>query len=449
MRCRNAATCDRSQVGSADLGSLAEMWYNRLDEHPVHASLASARAVLEQPSEVWSNEELIGRRERLKFVLITAEDRLRSADRFLVRSAMLEGIRNAADSLYSVVTTYCDQDDAAFLDQADNAADDLLQFLATLLTPGTEADRSSVESVRTVASETIARLGELVQEAEQRATTAESKLAQFVNETKQRYEEYGAEATSKIDSLQAQIDTMRSEADTARSDFSQWTAEARSQFDTAQHDRSNQFGGLLEQQRTAGSQCIDEFAEQGATERESERDAATEFLARLEQLWGEAAELVGVIGNTGLSGGYRKWADEQKTQADGWRIVAIVAGGLGLLWVIFWSVLHVSKSPTAADVLARLPPALISAGLATYAGRESGRHRKLERHGRLLELQLASLGPFLAEFHGEDRNKIKAELVQPLFTPAPLEHDTGENETVGTMKAFEVVKLLAEKLPGA
>ena len=63
----------------------------------------------------------------------------------------------------------------------------------------------------------------------------------------------------------------------------------------------------------------------------------------------------------------------------------------------------------------RLMAALVLIIPATYAAKESSRHRALENHNRRAELELASLDPYLEKLPEDKRNEIKENLTVKFF----------------------------------
>lgn len=83
---------------------------------------------------------------------------------------------------------------------------------------------------------------------------------------------------------------------------------------------------------------------------------------------------------------------------------------------------------------------------ATYAARESSKHRKLETLNRKLELELASLTPFIELHSEEQKREIKSKLVDKYFGNHFEFHEnkTSDSEEL-SLGGFE--KLLKAILP--
>ncbi|HLO58626.1 MAG TPA: hypothetical protein VK179_07780 [Bacteroidales bacterium] len=160
----------------------------------------------------------------------------------------------------------------------------------------------------------------------------------------------------------------------------------------------------------------------------------------------EAKKLVNVIGNVGVTGNYQNIANQHRTQANFWRILAIVFMTIlsGLLIYAIWDV-----SSANYDWIKSIIRIIAAAALsypATYAARESSKHRKLETINRKLELELASLTPFI-EMHTDDQKReIKSKLVEKYFgNHYDIYEDKNDNQEELSLNGFE--KLLKSILP--
>lgn len=129
----------------------------------------------------------------------------------------------------------------------------------------------------------------------------------------------------------------------------------------------------------------------------------------------EAKNLVNVIGNVGVTGNYQKIANQHKTTADIWRVLAILFMTIlsGLLIFAIWDVSSANYDWIKSVI--RIVSAAALSYPATYAARESSKHRKLETINRKLELELASLTPFIEMLPEDKKRDIKSKLVEKYF----------------------------------
>lgn len=172
----------------------------------------------------------------------------------------------------------------------------------------------------------------------------------------------------------------------------------------------------------------------------------SELINTLNQKLEEAKKLVNVIGNVGVTGNYQIIANEHKTAANFWRWVAIgfMATLSGLL---VWTIIDLAEQGFDwTKSLIRIIGAAALSYPATYAARESSKHRKLETVNRTAELELASINPFIETLDDTKKQEIKAKLVEKYFGNSNTISDSDDKEKEGmSISGFE--KILKAILP--
>src|SRR5690606_18374395 len=127
-----------------------------------------------------------------------------------------------------------------------------------------------------------------------------------------------------------------------------------------------------------------------------------------------AQNIVGVIANTGMAGGYQKVADEEQKSAKLWKRGAVASLIILSILTIVW--LFQPKGDLTWELIAMRFLLFGSlAGVATYAARQGFRHEQAARNNRILELELASLDPYLAELPADTRVELKTMFAQRVF----------------------------------
>lgn len=139
------------------------------------------------------------------------------------------------------------------------------------------------------------------------------------------------------------------------------------------------------------------------------------IVEKLEQKLAEANKIVNIVGNVGVTGNYQKIANQHKESANFFRWVAlgfmIVMSGL-----LIYSIIELSNTDfNLYKSLVRILAAAVLTYPAVYAARESSRHRNLETQNRNLELELASIGPFIELLPDDKKQSIKEGLVNKYF----------------------------------
>ncbi len=121
-----------------------------------------------------------------------------------------------------------------------------------------------------------------------------------------------------------------------------------------------------------------------------------------------------------MAGGYKIVADAEKKQADRWRLVAALSL-LGAIGATIFAVAHgISHGFHVDSFFAKWAISVPFAALATYAARESSKHREQAIGNRKIELQLASLDTYLVSLPEEKQEEIKAKLADRFFGELPV-----------------------------
>lgn len=168
------------------------------------------------------------------------------------------------------------------------------------------------------------------------------------------------------------------------------------------------------------------------------------IIEKLEKKLAEAKNIVNIVGNVGVTGNYQKIANEHGKSANNFRWVAlgfmVIMSGL-----LIYSIIELSSSEfNIYKTLVRILAASVLTYPAVYTARESTRHRNLETQNRNLELELASIGPFIELLPEEKKQKIKEELVSKYFGKAHLifEEKNSEGEDVSVNGLEKILKII-------
>lgn len=260
--------------------------------------------------------------------------------------------------------------------------------------------------------------------------TVEEKLSQTEKQRK--------EIAAKIDALKLDLDTKQNELNQLTSKISTKEKELetistnfQSQFDTA----NTAFTKLVSDDRILFRTEID-------TDREKIKIDSAEIIKDLERKLADATKLVNVIGNVGVTGNYQIIANDHKKTADNWRTIATIFMCIlsGLLVFSIWKIGDVDYDWHKAII--RIIASAILIYPATYASRESGKHRKMESLNRKLELELSSISPFIEILDETKKQEIKARLVEKYFGNNYNENDIEKSDNISSNMLETIVKLV-------
>jgi hypothetical protein len=168
----------------------------------------------------------------------------------------------------------------------------------------------------------------------------------------------------------------------------------------------------------------------------------------LETKHSEAKKLVSLIGNVGVTGNYQNIANSHKKSANFWRVMAIVFMSIFSILLV-WTIIDLSSEGfNWTKSLIRLIAAAALSYPATYAARESSKHRKLETINRNAELELASINPFIEGLADDKKQMIKEKLVEKYFGNNKNNDFLDTKEEGLSIPAFEKLLNAISKLKG-
>jgi len=159
----------------------------------------------------------------------------------------------------------------------------------------------------------------------------------------------------------------------------------------------------------------------------------------------EAARIVQVVGNIGVTGNFQQIANTEAKQANFWRWATVIFFGAGitLAALTFYKFWHEPlSSENLWSIAIRLLYAIAITAPAWYTARESARHRSNSDRARQTELELASLGPFIELLPEEKKAQIRESLTPVYFGRQIEPHEVHSPLDLGNLKdlVVEVVK---------
>ncbi|PGH38668.1 MAG: hypothetical protein CRN43_13705 [Candidatus Nephrothrix sp. EaCA] len=166
-------------------------------------------------------------------------------------------------------------------------------------------------------------------------------------------------------------------------------------------------------------------------------DVITALKAKLE----EARKIVNIVGNIGVTGNYQNIANQNKKTANFFRWVALFFMVVMSLLLIY-SIIELSHDGfNLHKSLVRILAASVLVYPAVYAAKESARHRNLEIQNRNLELELASIGPFIEPLSEDKKQKIREDLANKYFGKSHTMFEDKKNDSEGVLVS-ELEKIL-------
>lgn len=404
---------------------------DRFESHPVHNQLANFANLFEQVEEAAGDDSsLIEDVERLRAIHSAVNRSFNSADPFLIAPKTLDRVRDLYGEIMNELTAFISNKNPAHLINANSHSDQLLpllsQFPATIEGADVELVRESVTNFRR-------SVGQYLRYVDENVNVLNGEMETL---------------SSRVQEAGESIEAQKSRLDTAITQFQQQFSEAeesrRSRYADEEARRSSEISSSLEGMQTQIETSAEEFDQRSdeviqlatvnlSSAGKSLKQQAAEHLAGLEELLQQAQELVFVIANTGMAGGYQKIANQERRASYLWKFLAVGS----MIGLIVFAVYAFQTTEAAVFSVAQFAArALVTSTfgiLAAFSARQASKHDDKERYNRKMELEMASIDPFLAGLPEDIKNQVKAELAQGLFAQKLPELAVDSGETTGSL----------------
>lgn len=255
--------------------------------------------------------------------------------------------------------------------------------------------------------------GQLVEVVNQATQTARDAVQQLITQRDALVVSQTA-LTQQVQESQARLESLAESVAKQKAEAASVVAVVQQMYAEKEAERVAAFATMLQELRT-------DFAKLQANSEKTQSERLDSLRTSQEQ----AAQIVQVVGNTGITGNYQKIANAEGKQANVWRwmTIAFFGAGIAIAGATFWKFWHEPFSPeTAWSVLIRLMYAIAITAPAWYTAKESARHRSSADRARQTELELASLGPFIELMPDEKKHQIREELTKRYFGNQTPEH---------------------------
>jgi enamine deaminase RidA (YjgF/YER057c/UK114 family) len=220
-----------------------------------------------------------------------------------------------------------------------------------------------------------------------------------------------------VDELAAQVATEKQRLDSLVPTF-------ETTFKEAQDERQAAFDEVQEELKTNAASVVTELKTSFEETVTSLTENSEVVLAEVKARRDEVVKLYGVITNTATTGAFRDEAEDQKRDADRWRRIAVVFGALAAVAAVGAVVLAALSPETATStsaIVGKITVTLAAAGVAAYAGRQSGRHRRREEEAKRLELELVAFPPFIDSLEPEQQREVRKDFAERAFRGRPAD----------------------------
>jgi hypothetical protein len=369
-----------------------------VSKHPIWAFLGQFSALRGSPSfvETAADPQVAWYSQRVFQFVTLVEQRLRQVPATLMSFQLLGQIQSSLASVVAELNNFSSNRNIGHLNNASNLVDtQCYPFLAQI---PVVAPATSEES-----------LGKL---ADDYRTQVQGILKALSDER--------SKLQADVDVLRGQLATLSQQSTELASLVATQKAEAQvtvQALQTTYSAKEQEFTKAFEAMQSTHvgtfSKLVEDFRSERDKEQKKTKAQTEELLSEIDGNRVKAKEIVGIIGNIGVTGNYQKTAKLEADTANVWRRITLGAFAVSVVVGTFalYSAHEVDIKLTAARILF----AFLILGVTVYTGKESARHRTNSDSAKRVELELASLGPFIQSLDKADQDALRKELTEKYF----------------------------------
>ena len=415
----------------------------RYDSHPIHNSLRTVQTHLSDLNTemLKTSEDALASFERLTLVSELSRKRFESTDPNLVATQTLNNLNSSFQSIANELVAFKNDKNINRFMNINSHIENILVYLSNIVVPTTPTD---LEAIREAASTYRRSVGQLLRAIDEEQSGIKSKLATLSND---------------LTMLSNEITTQKQRTDSVIANFQQQFSAAedkrRTEFTSAEIERKKKSDSLFTNKETEWNQIITEKKTEYEALVKRTSDALTKLqtesigkvntlINQIDEGKKKAQDLVGIITDTGMVGGYQRVANEEKQSARNWRKVALVSL-IALVGFAVFAFIETLGHEIRWDQFATRIFVAVSFGiLAAYAALQADKHEKTERRNRKTELELASILPYLHDLPKDKQHKIREELAMKMFGQTEILESSTDKKTTGSV--LDLLKLAMETI---
>ena len=355
----------------------------------------------------------VEKQDFFKTAALFLKDRLKVSLPTLISLTELNAISTEFENALGQINNFVANDNVGHINNAVNNVNSAMPYIRNLPIPYHKGDLNF--------STAISSFQETIQEKYTQTETIQKELENKISEADKTI----AEKEIALTKLSEDLKQKEKEIADLNTNF-------QTQFDT----KSSEYTKQIADDRTIFRSEIDADKLKIQTE-------TAQIISDLERKLGDANKLVNAIGNVGVTGNYQIIANQHKKSADNWRYIAIFFMIVlsSLLIFSIWKVGDLAYDWHKAII--RIIASAILIYPATYAARESSKHRRVENSNRKSELELAAINPFIEILDESKKQQIKEKLVEKYFGNN-TEFDGEKSENISVDILEKVVKLITD-----
>ena len=359
---------------------------------------------------------------RVNQVVLNIKQSFKYVDPLLISFKKVESLNKNIVNILSHIDNYKKNRRPNYIDGMRNSTDKILElksFFNIIKTPNDfEGVRENIGNFRKSVGQYYYNIKEEYKEVEDR-----------YSEMKDQFHRLSEDINKQMDKL----NKMETEIEKLRNDFSQKFInnqdkrnknfeEFRSKINDEMKNRIKSFERRIDtiedefiKSKRKLEKKYDEEVDGYKNKLNKDQEEVLEELGKYKE---KAIKIVGTIGSTGITGAYKESADYERNVSYVWHGISLVSIAILIIYsaVQFPEMLREFNNKFNWALLGwRVFITSAFGTMFAYASKQANKHANLSEKNRRMELELSSLGPYLAELDESRQHKIKEELSQELF----------------------------------
>jgi len=257
-----------------------------------------------------------------------------------------------------------------------------------------------------------------------------------------------------VKNLQSEVARLKKELELEKSRADDIILQFQKQFSESEARRLIEFNSFLNDKekmiksiRNSFDETISNIQNEHNEFESEQHNKARKFIQQLVDYQNDAKRILGVLSVDGHAAGYKKEADNSRKSRVVWERFTVSSFGV-LIASAIYNTFNVSQPFTWSIFAAKWSITLAIGAAVTYFARQAAKHGREERSNRNMELQMATIDPYLDVFDETERREIKKLLVDRIFTGIPQLIENGE-EPKKEINMSELTKLIETLLTAA
>ena len=425
---------------------------DQFESHGVHNVIKNLQVLIESLQEIVHEKGSVAVEEydRILQIYEMLRNKFNNVDPILFPQGMLDKIQNQLISVGNELDAFKKDKNIAHLRNANNHVDNVYMTRNrwSYFDAGEsgESIREDIISFRRSAGQYIKYLEDENKKIEERFDALNNKFSEFAEGIENQ--------KGRLDSAIGQFQQQFSESEDRRrkkgeeiyneinDNLRDMLLKNESKISDVIEKANSKFGSFSKEMETGLSDLYDE----------TDIKIGIQF-SEIEAHKKKAEELVSVISNTGMVGGYQKNANIERRFKIGWQFLSLCSL-IGLIIFAYFAFTETLGDKIEwATIGARAFVALTFGVMAAWGIRQADKHDLQERQNRKMELELSSIDPFLISLETNKRHQIKEELSRKFFGHNHLnmkfrKKDRNEGTAIDAVQlALETIKELVGKSP--